>query len=247
MSIFNLFEKNNKTVNTNPGKSTVVVTGDKHVSETAVESKQKVTDKEQATLNAASTAKNVYNLIILDESGSMMSIYHPALSGINETLRTIRMAQEEHPEQTHFVSLVAFDSNHYNQIYDCVEAAKTKDITKKQYRPGACTPLYDAMGRSINELRDRLKDGDVVLVTIITDGYENASHEYSGKAIKVLVESLKSQGWVFTYIGANQDVERVACEMSINNFMAFDADEESTTEMFAKEKKQELNFSPNLA
>ena len=178
-------------------------------------------------------ARNVYNLIILDESGSMMSIYKPALTGMNETLQTIRMAQDEHPEQSHFVSLVAFDSNHYNQIYDCVEAAKAHDLTKEQYRPGGCTPLYDAMGRSINELRNRLKSGDVVLVTIITDGYENASREYNGKAIKNLIDSLKPQGWVFTYIGANQDVESVAGQMSIDNYMAFEADEESTEAIFA--------------
>ena len=34
---------------------------------------------------------NVYNLIILDESGSMYSIYFQALSALNETLSGIRM------------------------------------------------------------------------------------------------------------------------------------------------------------
>ena len=191
------------------------------------------------------TAENkvrVHNLILLDESGSMMSIYNPALSGVNETLQTIRGAQNEHPNQEHFVTLIAFDSNHYNQIYHNVPADNAADITKEQYRPDGCTPLYDAMGRSINDLRRSVAKDDVVLVTVITDGYENASREYNGKAIKSLVEEMRKAGWVFTYIGANQDVEAVAESMSINNIMAFDANESSTKAMFAKECKARRKF-----
>ena len=36
---------------------------------------------------------NIYNFIILDESGSMTSIYEQALGGANETILTIRVAQ----------------------------------------------------------------------------------------------------------------------------------------------------------
>ena len=36
---------------------------------------------------------NIYNLILLDESGSMGSIYEQALGGANETIQNIRVAQ----------------------------------------------------------------------------------------------------------------------------------------------------------
>ena len=49
------------------------------------------------------------------------------------------------------------------------------------------TPLYDAMGQAISHLDSSVNEGDAVLVTIITDGMENASCEYSGKAVKELV------------------------------------------------------------
>ena len=182
-----------------------------------------------------SAMKRIHNLIILDESGSMQSIYRAALSGVNETLQTIRGAQTSHSDQAHFVSLITFDSDHYNQIYSNTPAAKAIDITAEQYRPGGCTPLYDAMGRGITELRRHVANDDFVLVTILTDGYENASREYNGKAIKSLVEALKEEGWVFTYIGANQDVDAVAGSMSIDNCLAFEADDDSTAAMFAKE------------
>ena len=42
--------------------------------------------------------KNIINLMILDASGSMESIYNQALSGVNETIQTIRMGKKDNPE-----------------------------------------------------------------------------------------------------------------------------------------------------
>lgn len=237
MSIFNLFRKEEKPSAAQPAP----VEPAAHQPE-----QQKDVISEQPGKSNSDDIKRVHNLIILDESGSMQSIYRPALSGVNETLQTIRNAQKEHEGQKHSVSLVAFDSSHYNCIYFNTPAEKAVDITPEQYRPGGCTPLYDAMGRSINELRRYVQKGDVVLVTVITDGYENASREYNGKAIKCLVEAMKTQGWVFTYIGANQDVEAVAASMSIDNHLAFNADDKSTEAMFAKESHSRKKFFSKL-
>lgn len=176
----------------------------------------------------------VHNLIILDQSGSMASIYREALTGVNETLSAIRMSVVENPDQDNFVTLVSFNSFHYDVIYSNVPATAVEDITQEQYRPGGTTPLFDAMGRSLTELRFKVNPGDVVLVTIITDGYENSSREYSGAAIKALVEELRKKDWVFTYIGANQDVDKVADSIGIRNRMAFDATPEGTEVMFSK-------------
>lgn len=245
MSIFNFFKKSAKSDSTTtPTIPASEPSADKQPTPT-----QKLSTNEQPTqlkLNVAA-AKRVHNLLILDESGSMQSIYQPALTGVNETLQTIREAQKEHDDQKHFVSLIAFDSGHYNQIYCNTPAEKATDITQEQYRPGGCTPLYDAMGRSINELRPNVVKGDVVLVTVITDGYENASREYNGKAIKALVEEMKGKGWVFTYIGANQDVEAVATSMSIDNHLAFEEDEEGTKAMFARECRSRKKFFGKIA
>lgn len=234
---FKSSKKNEKPAAVNATVAPTAISVDKP----ADEAERKSAESETGT-TIPEGIKRVHNLIILDESGSMQSIYQPALTGVNETLQTIRNAQKEHKDQTHFVSLIAFDSGHYNQIYSNTPAEKAIDITEEQYRPCGCTPLFDAMGRSINELRPNVATGDVVLVTIITDGYENASTEYDGKAIKSLVEAMKKEGWVFTYIGANQDVEAVAASMSIDNHLAFSADVESTCEMFAKESRSRTKF-----
>lgn len=243
MSIFNFFKKSGKSVVDNAPEHSIPTSA----SQPEVEESTAQSETEGSDINVPEETKRVHNLIILDESGSMESIYQPALSGVNETLQTIREAQKEHENQTHFVSLIAFDSGHYNQIYNHIAAEKAIDITPEQYRPGGCTPLYDAMGRSINELRSNVVKGDIVLVTVITDGYENASREYNGKAIKNLVEAMKKEGWVFTYIGANQDVEAVAASMSIDNSLAFDADDESTGAMFEHERRSRKRFFSKLS
>lgn len=93
------------------------------------------------------TKQKIHNLIILDKSGSMYSIYEPALSGVNETLQTIRKAKEAYPEQEHFITLVTFNTGHYNKIYNSTPIEMAPDITSRQYRPGDSTPLYDAMGK----------------------------------------------------------------------------------------------------
>lgn len=151
----------------------------------------------------------IFNLIIIDESGSMFSIKQQAISGLNETIQTIRKAQADHPDQEHFVSLVSFNTESIKTIHNCIPASEIKEIDADKYLPNYGTPLYDAMGFAINDLRKNVAEVDTVLVTVITDGYENASREYSGKAIKALVEELKTKGWIFTYIGANQDAENL--------------------------------------
>jgi hypothetical protein len=103
------------------------------------------------------------------------------------------------------------------------------------------------MGRSLNELKSHVSDEDVVLVTIITDGYENASREYSGHDIKSLVAELKAKGWVFAYIGTNQDVDAVADDMGIRSRMCYDYSDLGAQEMFNTEHNRRKKFYGRLA
>lgn len=175
--------------------------------------------------------KRIFNLIILDASGSMSSIYDQALGGVNETIATIRIAQEKHPELEQYLTLVSF-SEDLNIIYKTTPIGLVRDITRSDYPLLGCTALYDAMGQSISALQESKKHSDSALVTIITDGYENASHKWTGPQIKSIVTELRQMGWTFNYIGANQDVEKVAGEIGVANTMKFDATPEGASAMF---------------
>ncbi len=187
----------------------------------------------------------VHNLIILDESGSMSSIKPQIISGFNELVQSIKGIEEQFPEQEHFISLVSFNDIE-NKILHFVDPVEKLDvINDSNYKPSSLTPLYDAMGFSISKLQHYLegKENYNVLVTVLTDGEENASKEYTGSAIKKLVDDLKQQNWTFTYIGADHDVEAMASKMNIFNTMSFDKNDRDIKKMFIKESESRVKYS----
>lgn len=175
----------------------------------------------------------IYNVVILDKSGSMTSIRKQAVDSVNETFGCIRSMRKKNVEQEQFVTLVAFCGCEQKVIYENTPIEKVNNITLADYEPCCMTPLYDAIGNVCTRLHTTIKDdaSASVAVTIITDGYENASREFSAKAIKALIEAYKQEGWMFAYIGADHDVESVAFNLSIDNAMTWEKTEEGTEEM----------------
>ena len=182
--------------------------------------------------------KRIYNLIILDESGSMGPLRREALAGVNETIHTIRTAQQENTDDHQMLAFVTFDRSagrpDVRVIIDNEKIECVADITPDQYQPNGMTPLYDAMGISFTALQRLVQEGDHVLVTVITDGFENASAHHTAESVKALVESLSTQGWVFTYIGANQDSEQTGAQIGIRSSMDFESSSEGVDLMFDK-------------
>ena len=171
----------------------------------------------------------VFNLIIVDESGSMSIIRKQAFTGMNETLETVRQMQEKFPDQEQRVTLVTFDTGHTTWHYDNTPAAQTKNLDWKAYNPGGGTPLYDAMGMAISKVNAQIEEGDNVLVTVITDGEENSSEEWTLKMIRTMIEKLKKQNWTFTLIGTdNLDVEGMARSFAIDEHLEFKQTEAGT-------------------
>ena len=197
------------------------------------------------------TAKTqVYNLVILDKSGSMECIRKEAVNGYNETLGTIKAAQLKHMDtQEHFVSLAAFCGCGIDMIYDKTPIKDAEKLTYKQYEPCCCTPLFDAVGSTIKQLKkDIEKEEDAaVLVTIITDGEENASKEWSGPAVKALIEHCKEEGWMFSFIGAGEDVIKIATKISITNTVLWEQTAQGTADVFANENSAQTRYYDKMA
>jgi Mg-chelatase subunit ChlD len=190
----------------------------------------------------------VHNLIILDESGSMESIKKTIIQGFNEIVQTVKGISKEYPEQEHFISLLTFNGIGHKILHFIDPVEKLELIDESRYKPDASTPLYDAMGFSFAKLRQVLEDTKDynVLVTILTDGEENASKEYTGPAIKKIIEELKLDRWTFTYIGTDHDVEKFARSMSITNTMRFQKNEADMNYMFSKEKVAREKYSEKI-
>ena len=190
----------------------------------------------------------MYNLIILDESGSMSCVCRQTISGCNETINTIKAAQTQFADnQKHYVSIYAFQSSgnrpsRYlikNQPID-----EVKHITDKDYEPYGCTPLNDAVGMTLADLKATCasKPNAIGSVTIITDGMENSSTEYSTSQVAKMIEQLKEMGWSFNFIGANIDVQATAASYNIENSLSFMQDEEGTNGMWETERSSRMRY-----
>lgn len=177
----------------------------------------------------------IFNFIVLDKSGSMHSIANAAIAGVNETIGMIKSTAEKNKDsQEHYFTLMTFCGCEQKFIYDTVGIEEVEPIDRKDFVPCCSTPLHDAIGKSIINLTDKIgEDKDsFAQVTIITDGYENSSKEFSGESIKGMIEHTKKKGWTYAFIGANQDVESVAFSLSINNTLNFEANSSGTKKMF---------------
>lgn len=190
-------------------------------------SKKKENSQPEQTTQKMNKAQ-IYNLIIVDESGSMSHLRQATLSGINETIDTIKNAQKEFADtQSHFITLVTFDKGvntniryHYNnEPIDNVP-------TFTNYQPRGCTPLYDTMGQTLTSLYNKINSDEnaTAVVTVLTDGLENASCKWNAASLRNLINQLKEQGWSFSYMGSAHNVKDVADLLSIDNFMEFSHD-----------------------
>ena len=94
----------------------------------------------------------------------------------------------------------------------------------------------------------QVRESDNVLVTVITDGEENSSQEWTLKMIRTMIEKLKKQHWTFTLIGTdNLDVETMAHSFAIDEHMEFTEDAEGTKRMFERERRSRERYNCCIA
>ena len=194
----------------------------------------------------------IYNLIIVDESGSMSHLREATLSGINETIGTIKSAQKEFAEtQEHTLTLVTFDSDSnrpdVRTMIDNQSIVEVKEF--RDYMPRGCTPLYDAMGQSLTKLHAAIK-GDVdasAVVTVLTDGLENASREWDAQSLRKLIEQLKEEGWSFSYMGSAHNVKEVTDLLSIENVVEFSHDQLGAAHTWGRERSSRRAYYQRMS
>ena len=183
--------------------------------------------------------QKIYNLIILDESGSMSSIKSQTIQGFNDLATKIKETQKMFPAQRHYISIVTFNDIGIKFRLFNQPVGELNKIDDRTFQPDGQTPLYDAICKSALKLKHELyHDKDYnVLVTIITDGEENNSSEFTQKETKLLIENLsENPNWAFGLIGANIDVEAVANSLSIpiKRTITFNSEDSSVKQMFER-------------
>lgn len=133
-------------------------------------------------------------IFIMDRSGSMTGFSEDTIGGFNSFVE-----KEKEKDINTYVTTILFD-NDYEILYERKEINKVEKLTEKEYWPRGTTALLDAIGKTITSFERKI-DGKA-LVVIMTDGYENASVEFSKKQIKEMIDN---HDWEFIYLGAEID------------------------------------------
>jgi hypothetical protein len=155
--------------------------------------------------------------MILDRSGSMESIHSGTVEAVNSFVKNQKKEEGEA-----VFTLRQFDDEVLT-TYDRIPLGKVPMMKLEDFQPRASTALYDAVGSAINDLGNILKNtpeakrpGQVVF-TILTDGMENASKEFSGKKVADMIAHQKSKyGWEFFFLGADFNVDEVADALNVS-------------------------------
>jgi uncharacterized protein YegL len=138
-------------------------------------------------------------IAIVDRSGSMNSLAAEAIGGFNAFLEQ----QKALPGEAK-LSLVLFD-HEFIQVTEGLMLSDVKSLDRTTYVPRGSTAMNDAIGRSLQGQGERIKNeawADKVIVCLVTDGWENASKEYTREAVQKLVKEKEAMGWSFVFLFA---------------------------------------------
>jgi hypothetical protein len=156
-------------------------------------------------------------ILIVDRSGSMSAIRDDTIGGINEFV-----AKQQRAPGKCTSTMVQFDTE-YEVLYSLVDINEVEPRDINNYVPRGGTALFDAVGRAVVTEGEKLAAMDeadrpgLVVLNIVTDGYENSSQEYSADRIRqMLTEQQEQWRWQVMYLGANQDAFAVAGNIGIN-------------------------------
>lgn len=166
------------------------------------------------------TNKELSEIIcVIDRSGSMAPCQDDAIGGFNTFLKDQREAKIGECRLT----LVLFD-HEYNVLYDGKPIEEVPELNHDTYQPRGATALLDAIGQAINVVGERLhktpegrRPGAVIFV-VLTDGYENASREFSYSTIQRMIkEQTDRYSWQFVFLGQSIDAEYFSQRLGVDH------------------------------
>ena len=170
-------------------------------------------------------------VFIIDRSGSMGGLESDTIGGFNSLIE-----EQKELKGDVTVSTVLFDNRH-EVIHNRIDMREINPLTRKEYYVRGTTALLDAIGRSIRKIHEvyceTLKEERPakLMFIITTDGFENASREFTYTKVKRKIEEMKCKyNWEFIFIGANIDAVREAKRFGISEERAvrYHADKQGT-------------------
>lgn len=159
-------------------------------------------------------------LFILDRSGSMGSFGDETRTQLNSIIKESKNTDGD--GEMNF-SLVMFD-NDYEKVIDRKNIKEVETLSKDVNFARGSTALFDAIGRSFNELGEQLASEpeeqrpSKVVVFILTDGQENSSQEFSKSQIEEMVKRQENDyNWEVNFVSSDLSATHDAQSYSTRN------------------------------
>lgn len=139
--------------------------------------------------------------IVVDKSGSMMSLTEAARRALNKALDDLA-GNALKTGQTTLVSLYEFGT-FVHPVYQ--EKPIGAVLNERTFRADmGRTALLDATGRAIEDLlrvRTDAKSDEAYLLIVVTDGEENESHTYDAETLNRLIQKVQATDrWTLTFL-----------------------------------------------
>jgi hypothetical protein len=182
-------------------------------------------------------AQRMHIALILDRSGSMSDSRNATIEGFNGYLARVRsFVSEAGIPATGSLTVFANDVE-VQQFMKPLD--EVQPLTPESYEPWGLTALLDAIGVTVSRLEEATgaATGQSFLVCVVSDGYENNSTYYAATDIARTISRLTETGnWTFTYLAANQDLDRVSDDLHIprGNVASYAATPDGTDEAWER-------------
>jgi len=175
---------------------------------------------------------------IIDKSGSMESIRNDAIGGFNTFLE----AQQKEPGEARMdLVLFSFDGD-LKIVCENALVGEVKRLDTETYVPNGGTALYDAIGETVTRIGARIaamkedERPEKVIVTILTDGEENASRKFTREQVfEMISHQTDVYKWQFVFLAANQDAMIAGSSIGISKSacMSFSGDSKGMGDAFS--------------
>ena len=160
--------------------------------------------------------------ILLDGSHSMYHYRHDTLKGFN---KFIELQQQEDTADFTTCTINYFSEDVVVEKPERMPLLHVKQLNN--YEPkGNCTALYYAIKNIIGKLKTQLNDWKpkpIIIVAVITDGYDNASNKIDPTATPENIKNIiQASDWNWIFMGALNNVKEEAEKIGITKYQQFD-------------------------
>lgn len=188
----------------------------------------------------------IHNVYILDRSSSMNdnNKIDKALEGINSEISQLKQDKNVNYTQT------IVDFSYSYDIKTPFFKVPLADMKHYTTNANGMTALYQAIGQTLDRLKNNIPTNEKVLVKIFTDGEHNQwSGKYSSPSeIKPLIAECESRGFTITFVGTEFDVKNIVnvLHIDISNTLTHDNTEAGVQAVFMCSTDSTMNYSKRV-